>query len=234
MKVLGALIKDKCKEKLWNLVKSAQSGPTFSHLFFVDDLMLFAKANRKNCIAIRDVLDSFYSLSGQKISEEKSRVFFPPHVEQNTREELSEVLGFRSIASLGKYLGFPIKYKGQPQDFGFIIDCIQSKLASWKANLLSFASRVVLTQSVTSTIPNYTMQCVAFPPKILKVVNRLNRNFIWGSSDSKKKFHLIGWNEITRDKEEGGLGIQAAKPKNTALLAKLNWGFKTEKASLWV
>ena len=155
-------------------------------------------------------------------------------MEQNTREELSEVLGFRFTASLGKYLGFPIKYKGQPQDFGFIIDRIQSKLASWKANLLSFAGRVVLTQSVTSTIPNYTMQCVAFPPKILKVVNRLNRNFIWGSSDSKKKFHLIGWNKITRDKEEGGLGIQVAKPKNTALLAKLNWGFKTEKASLWV
>ena len=62
MKVLGALIKDKCKEKLWNLVKLAQSGPTFSHLFFADDLMLFAKANRKNCIAIRDVLDSFCSL----------------------------------------------------------------------------------------------------------------------------------------------------------------------------
>ena len=36
------------------------------------------------------------------------------------------------------------------------------------------------------------------------------------------------------DKEEGGLGIQAMKPKNTALLAKLNWRSKTEKATLWV
>ena len=76
MEVLGALIEDKCKEKLWNPVKSSQSGPAFSHLFFADDLMLFAKADRKNCIAIRDVLDSFCSFSGQKISEEKSRVFF--------------------------------------------------------------------------------------------------------------------------------------------------------------
>ena len=92
----------------------------------------------------------------------------------------------------------------------------------------------MLTQSVTSTIPNYTMQCVALPPKILKGIDRLNRNFLWGSSDSKKKLHLIGWNKVTRDKEEGGLGIQAAKPKNTALLAKLNWRFKTEKTTLWV
>ena len=136
IEVLGALIEDKCKEKFWNLVKPSQSGSTFSHLFFADDLMLFAKANRKNCIAIRDVLDSFCSLSGQKISDEKSRVFFSPNVEQTTREELSEVC-FRSTPSLGKYLGFPMKQKGQPQDFGFIIDRIQSKLAGWKANLLS-------------------------------------------------------------------------------------------------
>jgi len=59
MEVLGALIEDKCKEKLWNPVKSSQSGPTFLHLFFADDLMLFAKADRKNCTAIRDVLDTF-------------------------------------------------------------------------------------------------------------------------------------------------------------------------------
>ena len=30
------------------------------------------------------------------------------------------------------------------------------------------------------------------------------------------------------------MGIQAAKPKNSAMLIKLNWRFKTEKASLWV
>ena len=94
--------------------------------------------------------------------------------------------------------------------------------------------RVVLTQAVTSTIPNYLMQCVALPSKILQGVDRLNRNFMWGSSDRKKKIHLIGWEKITRDKEVGELGIQAAKSKNTALLAKLNWRFKIEKLALWV
>ena len=79
--MLGALIKDKCKEKLWNPIKSSQSGLAFSHLFLADDLMLFARADRKNCIAIRDVLDTFCSLLGQRISEVKSRVYFSPNVE---------------------------------------------------------------------------------------------------------------------------------------------------------
>ena len=94
MKVLGALIEDKCKKKLWNPVKSSQSGPAFSHLFFANDLMLFAKADWKNFTAIKDVLDTICSLSGHKISEERSRVYFSPNVDQNSREKLSEVLGF--------------------------------------------------------------------------------------------------------------------------------------------
>lgn len=72
------------------------------------------------------------------------------------------------------------------------------------------------------------MQCVALPSKILQGIDRLSRNFLWGSSESKKKLHLIGWNKITKPKEEGGLGIQAAKPKNTTLLAKLNWRYHSE------
>ena len=99
---------------------------------------------------------------------------------------------------------------------------------------MSFAGRIILSQSVTSTIPNYVMQSVALPPKILQGIDKLNRNFIWGLTDNKKKLHLIGWQKITKAKEEGGLGIQAAKPKNTSLLAKLNWRFHAEKSSLCV
>ena len=74
MDFLGQLIKEKCSEKLWQLVKASQRGLAFSHLFFADDLILFAKADGVNCAAIRDVLDTFCSISGQIMSEVKSRV----------------------------------------------------------------------------------------------------------------------------------------------------------------
>ena len=66
------------------------------------------------------------------------------------------------------------------------------------------------------------MQCTNLLPKILQGIEKLNKNFIWGLFENKKKIHLIGWNKITKAKEESGLSIQATKPKNTALLAKLN------------
>lgn len=43
----------------------------------------------------------------------------------------------------------------------------------------------------------------------------------------------MGWKKITRPKEEGGLGLQTAKGRNTALLAKFNWRFHTETKAPW-
>ena len=103
MEVLGTFISDKCNAKLWNPIKVSQGGPTFSHLLFADDLVLFAKADRKNCVAIREVLDSFCSISGQKVNQEKSRVLFSPNVPSDARSDMCETLGFRSTPSLGKY-----------------------------------------------------------------------------------------------------------------------------------
>ena len=114
LEVLGALITEKCQAKQRNPIKTSQEGLAFSHIFFADDLMLFAKADRKNCLAIRDALDVFCDLSGQKVSETKSRVFFSPNVDPDTRSSLYDILGFRSTSNLGRYLGFPIKHTGIP------------------------------------------------------------------------------------------------------------------------
>ena len=59
MEYLGYLIEKKCIARLWNPIKASKSDPTFSHLFFVDDLVLFANADMKNCNAINDMLRIF-------------------------------------------------------------------------------------------------------------------------------------------------------------------------------
>ena len=174
-------------------------------------------------MAIREVLDPFCSISSQKVSQDKSRVYFSLNVSAEERAEMCDILGFHSTPSLGKYLGIPIKHSARTQDFGYIIERVQSRFARWKSNFLSFAGRLVLTQVLTTTISNYAMQCAALSIKILNSIDRLSRNFLWGSSKSKKKIHLVSWKKITKPKRKGGLGIQAAREKNIASLAKLNW-----------
>ncbi|KAK9983648.1 hypothetical protein SO802_033173 [Lithocarpus litseifolius] len=80
----------------------------------------------KNCRAVRDVLDTFCGLSSQKVSAEKSRVVFSPNLAPHTREELCDILQFRSTPTLGKYLGLPIKHTSIPQDFGAIVERVQT------------------------------------------------------------------------------------------------------------
>ena len=157
MEILGALITDKCKDNLWDPISASKGGLPFSHLFFADDLVLFAKADVKNCRAIREVLDTFCEISDQKVNVGKSRVFFSPNLDHGCREELCNILEFRSTPSLDKYLGFPLKHTLSLQDFRAVIERVQGKLAGWKAHLLSFAGRLVLTQATLSTIPNYSM-----------------------------------------------------------------------------
>ena len=171
---------------------------------------------------------------GQTISEAKSMMFFSPNVDQSDREALSDILGFQSTPNLGKYLGFPIKHRGASnQDFNFVLDKVKKKLAGWKANLLSLARRSVLIQASTSAIPTYVMQCNQLLGKILDGIDQVNQNFLWNSSTNKKSMHWVGWKKVTTPKNVGGLSIQAAKGRNTALLAKLNWIFHTKRESQW-
>ena len=112
MEFLGQLIQEKYEAKVWSLVKASRSGPSFSHLFFADDLVLFTKANAVNCNAIREVMDTFCKCSGQTMCDSKSRVYFSSNIDQDDREAFSDILDFHQTDYLGKYLGFPIKHQG--------------------------------------------------------------------------------------------------------------------------
>jgi hypothetical protein len=188
----------------------------------------------KSCRTILIVLEDFCSHSGQKVNLSKSKVLFSPNVAPDVAARLSGILGVSSTQDIGKYLGFPLRSNGRnSRDFNFIVEKVQAKLTSWKSKLLSLAGRVVLIQSVTSSLPAYYMQNTALPSSICNELDRLNRNFLWGSSNERKKMHLVSWEKVCRPKGEGGLGIYASKPRNKALLAKLNWRLHDEKESWW-
>ena len=124
------------------------------------------------------------------MSESKSRVYFSSNIDLDDREALSDILGFPQTECLGKYMGFPIKHKGNnTQDLNFVLDRVKSKLAGWKANLLSMAGRAVLIRASSLVILAYIMQCNLLPGKVLDGIDRVNMNFLWGSTKEKGKMH---------------------------------------------
>ena len=137
-------------------------------------------------------------------------------------------------SNFGKYLGFPLRHRrASRRQFNFVAERVMGKLASWVTKFLSFASRAVLVKSVMSAIPNYVIQGAALPVHLCDKFDKINRDFLWGSLNEKRRMHLVGWGKIIRPKDEGSLGIQSAKAKNIALLAKLNWRMYQEKEIVW-
>ena len=123
-------------------------------------------------------LHEFCMVSSQKINSTKSKVYFSPNIEEVQRAEFCEILGFHSTPKLGAYLGFPLRHAGAlNQDLNFILDRVNQKLAGWKANLQSIASRKVLIQASVSAVPTYVMQTTYLPSRILDNLDRLNRNY---------------------------------------------------------
>lgn len=160
-------------------MKTLRNVPSFSHLFFADDLVLFTKADHGHCLAIWKVLDVFCEKSRQTVSKAKSRVYFSSNVSVEMRDSLCDVLGFRSTPYLGKNLGIKIKHLGSSSnEFIFILDRMKMKLAGWKANLLSMAGRSVIIQSSLSIIPSYVMQCAPISNKVPDNIDRISRNFL--------------------------------------------------------
>ncbi|MCI14329.1 RNA-directed DNA polymerase (Reverse transcriptase), partial [Trifolium medium] len=210
------------------------NGPPLSHLFFADDVLLFAKATKSQALNIASTLKRFADYSGLKVNINKSKVFFSSTTRSGKISSIVTSTGINRTLSLEKYLGFPMMHgRLQRKDFEFLEEKISKRLASWQHNLLNKAGRMTLVKSVLNSIPNYYMQIAWLPQTTCDFIDRMARNFLWkGSSDTG--IHLVGWDKITKPKKLGGLGIRKARDANTSLLGKLVWNVHQNSDVLWV
>ena len=63
MERLSNMISFKDENKLWKGIEITRGGPSITHLFFADDLMLFGQATMSNCNTIMQVMDEFCDIS---------------------------------------------------------------------------------------------------------------------------------------------------------------------------
>ena len=179
-------------------------------------------------------MEEFNFLSGQKISKEKSKIFFSPNVSEEACVVMVQQLEFNKTNNLGKYLGFPLKHKGRNRnEFQSVVDKVQAKLAGWKTKCLSPVGCLVLIKASITPITEYTMQCYYLPTRICDRIDKLTRDFLWGSIEEKRKLHLVGWDKAIAPTNLGGLGIFQTKARNSAILAKLCWRIALNLEADW-
>ncbi|RVW88888.1 putative ribonuclease H protein [Vitis vinifera] len=67
----------------------------------------------------------------------------------------------------------------------------------------------------------------------LQMLEKLQRDFLWGGGNMERKIHLVKWEIVCGDKERGGLGLRKLGLLNRALLGKWIWRFACERENLW-
>lgn len=110
---------------------------------------------------------------------------------------------------------------------------MNKKLTGWKNRFLNTIGRATLATSTLNSIPNHIMQCHKLSKKKNSLIDRTQRNFIWGSTAEKLKPHLVNWHTLTDTKNYGGLGIVSTEYKNLTIHTNLAWRLFKNPHFLW-
>ena len=159
-----------------------------------------------------------------KINFHKSKLFCLGQAKANVTEYI-HLFGCREGSFPFKYLGIPMSHqkltsKGRSQ----IEEKFQKKLSSWKGKLLSVGGRLVLINSVFSSLPMFMLSFFRIPKGVLKKLDYYRSRFFWQCDDHRKKYRLAKWSVLCTPKSMGGLGIVNLEVHNICLLSK--WLFK--------
>jgi hypothetical protein len=100
----------------------------------------------------------------------------------------------------------------------------QKKLSCWKGKLLSVGGRLVIINSVLSSLPIFMMSIFRTPKGVLEKLDYYRSRFFWQGDGHKKRYRLVKWSILCKPKSLGGMGITHLETQNICLLSK--WLFK--------
>lgn len=199
---------------------------------YADDLLLMGKAEQGEMQRIHLILDQFCQLSGQKISREKSKLWFSKVTTLAQIRSALRIFGAKFADTSEAYLGGPVDVS-RPAAFKPLLQKVDNKLHAWKARLLSPAGKIILIKSVMEVLAIYHMSTTAIHKSVLDQIQSKCVQFFWGKP-GKKSICFVRWSKLTAPRSEGGLGIRCLHMLNRAMVLKAMWKLISGHDALWV
>jgi hypothetical protein len=118
------------------------------------------------------------------------------------------------------------------KDTEMVEEQIEKRLSSWKGKYLLVGRRLVLINSVLSSLPMFMLSFFVIPKGVLEKIDYYRSRFFWQNDSQKKKYRLTKWSFVCQPKDQGELGIRNLEIQNKCLLSK--WLFKLiNEKGLW-
>jgi hypothetical protein len=159
-----------------------------SILQYADASILFMEHDLAKAVNMKLILCFFEQLSGLKINFHKSEIFCFGKAKDVENDYIS-IFGCEFGALPSKYLGIPIHYrKLLSKEWKPVEDRFVQKLASWLGKMLSYGVRLVLINSVLTSMPMFLLYFFEIHKGVQKKSDFYRSHFFWQSDDLKRKY----------------------------------------------
>lgn len=187
----------------------------------------------KEDLAYKQILNDFAMASGMEVNLSNSKIFFF-NTNISIQRNISRILGFQRESLPSKYLGVPLTAK--PLHKGIlepVINKLQDKIRKWTMRSLNLVGRLVLTNAILQSIPVFMLSALPALKGFLQLFRTIQRDFLWGKGEERKKWALVAWEKIYKPKNHGGLGLDDPDILSKVLGAKLWWRWVKEPEAQW-
>ncbi|KAJ0744136.1 putative RNA-directed DNA polymerase [Helianthus annuus] len=231
--VITLFINRAVQQGLFKGVQLPNGGPLITHLCYADDVVFLGLWSEENVMALNRLLRWIFLVTGLKVNRRKCNIF-GIGVEESEVDRVAKFVNCEVGAFPFSYLGIPIGVNMKREKFWkAIIDRFASRLSRWKARHLSFAGRMTLAKSVLGALPAYFLSLFAAPKGVIKKLEKIRREFLWGKTSAGHKLRWVRWSLLLKAKKLGGMGVGSIQSFNQAMLIKWWWRLKSNPNHLW-
>ena len=179
-----------------------------SILQYADDTIIFMEHDLEKALNMKLILCIFEQLSGLKINFHKSEIYCFGKANE-AESEYTQLFGCELGSLPFTYLGIPIHFrKLRNSDWKVVEDRFEKKLSSWIGKLLSYGDRLILINSVLTSLPMFMLSFLEIPKGVRKRLDMIRSRFFWQSDGHKKKYRLTKWEIMCRPKDQGGWALK--------------------------
>jgi hypothetical protein len=158
-----------------------------SILQYADDTILFMEHDIVKALNMKLILCIFEQLSGLKINFHKSEIFCFGKA-KDIEQQYMQIFGCEAGALPFKYLGIPIHHRTlRNAEWNPVESRFASKLGCWRSKMLSYGDRLVLINSVLTSLSMFMLSFMEIPVGVRKRLDYYRSNFFWQSDEKKEK-----------------------------------------------
>eukprot|EP00253_Pinus_taeda_P025801 PITA_25801 len=209
----------------WNYIRQVLIDFGFDHNWVIPTV--------KEALAYKQILNDFSMASGMEVNYSKSKIFFF-NTNIAIQRNISRILGFQRDSIPSKYLGIPLTEKPLHKSiWESMISKLHDKTRKWTMRSLNLFGRLILTKVVLQLIPIFMLSAIPSSKGILHQMRNIQRDFLWGKGEEKKKWALVSWEKVYKPKNYESLGFDDPEILGKVLGEKLWWRWIKEPKEQW-